>query len=140
MLRIRRAGLEDHSTVNSIYLSVTGGHASLNDSYLSNLITKGGVIVAERDGQVIGFGGVDLQSSEQIKYLYILPEHQQGGAGSKLLRGLEEAVWAAGIKEVRLHSSPTAVRFYRRQGYKEVGLADEVGHDHEGLEMIKRRD
>jgi ribosomal protein S18 acetylase RimI-like enzyme len=97
------------------------------------------VIVAERERQVIGFGGIDLQATEQIKYLYILPEHQRGGAGTEVLRELEKAVWAAGIEEVRLHSSPGAVGFYVRQGYKEVEAADQVGHNHEGVEMIKIR-
>ena len=140
MLKIRRARLEDERTVKSIYLSMTGSEASLNDSHLTDLITKGGVIVAERGGQVIGFGGVDLQATEQIKYLYILPEYQQCGTGSEVLRELEKAAWAAGIEEVRLHSSPGAVGFYVRQGYKEVEAADQVGHNHEGIEMIKTRD
>jgi ribosomal protein S18 acetylase RimI-like enzyme len=99
-------------------------------------ITKEALFLTGHDS---GFGGVDLQATEQIKYLYILPEHQRGGAGTEVLRELEKAVWAAGIEEVRLHSSPRAVGFYVRQGYKEVEAADQVGHNHEGVEMIKIR-
>ncbi|HYP27742.1 MAG TPA: GNAT family N-acetyltransferase [Blastocatellia bacterium] len=137
MLTIRRASLQDKSHIRAIYLSATGGQAIPGDTYLDGLISKGGVFVAERDGEVIGFGGVDLEAAEQIKYLYILPKHHKGGIGSKILTRLEVAGWEAGLETLRLHSSPAAVGFYSRKGYKAVAEAEQAGHDHEGVEMIK---
>lgn len=139
MPTIRRATPQDKRSIRMIYLSATGGHDSLGDAYLDGLISEGGIFVAEQDGRIIGFGGIDLKTKEQIKYLYILPEHHKGGIGSKILTQLEVRGWEAGLESLRLHSSPAAVEFYRRNGYREVAEAEQIGHDHPGVEMIKMK-
>jgi len=140
MLTIRRATLQDRRPICAIYLCATGGQAIPGDTYLDGLISKGGIFVAERDSEIIGFGGVDLEAAEQIKYLYVLPKHHKGGIGSKILIQLEVVGWEAGLETLRLHSSPAAVGFYRSKGYKTVAGAEQIGHDHEGVEMIKMKE
>ncbi len=93
--------------------------------------------MAEDDGRIIGFGGIDVQASEPLKWLYLLPQYQRVGLGSKILQRLEEIGWESGLSLLRLHSAPLAVEFYRRHGYRAVEPTDLLGHDHEGVEMAK---
>jgi len=50
---------------------------------------------------------------------------------------LESIGWEAGLDLLRVHSAPGAVNFYRRHGYRLVETAAQLGHDHEGVEMMK---
>lgn len=95
--------------------------------------------MAEAEGCIIGFGGIDVNATEQLKWLYLLPQHQGVSIGSQLLRQLESIGWEAGLNSIRLHSAPGAVEFYRRHGYRPVVSVDEIGHDHEGVEMMKSK-
>jgi GNAT superfamily N-acetyltransferase len=139
MLVIRRAGVEDREAVREIYASVVGGGAALDEAHLERLIGDGGVLVAEEAGVVVGFGSVEAGAAEQIRWLYVLPAHRGGGVGSLILKRLERAGWEAGLDSIRLHAAPGAVGFYRRNGYREAAPEEEVGHDHDGVEMLKAR-
>jgi GNAT superfamily N-acetyltransferase len=76
-------------------------------------------VVAERDGKVVGFGLMDLTGV--IALLYVSPEVRFCGVSKALLAALEAVALAAGIREVKLHSSATALRFYTRCGYSPAG-------------------
>jgi GNAT superfamily N-acetyltransferase len=140
MLEIRRAGLEDRTSVRKIYASVAGEGAAFDEARLDRLIRDGGVIVAEAAAGVTGFGSIEVGATEHIKWLYVLPEHQGGGVGSEMLRRLEGMGWEAGLNSIRLHAAPGAVVFYRRNGYREAAPGEGVGHDHDGVEMVKERE
>ncbi len=135
-MEIRQATLQDLPFILAIYLRVTYSAAPPSNEYLTKLITKGGLFVAEDRCELIGFGGVDLEAAEQIKYLYVIPEHQHQGVGSKLLRELEGLASMTGLSGLRLHSSPGAVDFYKAKGYEPVSESD-IAHDHEGFAMMK---
>ena len=137
MLAIRRAGPEDREAVRELYASAAGRGAALDEAHLDRLIRDGGVFVAEDAAGVIGFGSIEVSAAEQVKWLYVLPGSQGGGVGSELLRRLEAAGWEAGLSSIRLHATPGAVGFYRRNGYREAAPEEEVGHDHDGVEMVK---
>jgi GNAT superfamily N-acetyltransferase len=139
MLEIRRAGLEDRESVREVYASAAGGGAAFDEAHLDRLIRDGGVLVAEDAAGVIGFGSIEVGAAEQIKWLYVLPGQRGGGVGSELLGRLETVGWEAGLTSIRLHAAPGAVGFYRRNGYREVAPEAEVGHDHDGAEMLKER-
>jgi len=91
------------------------------------------------DGCAIGFGGIDFDATEQIRYVYVEPEYQQSGlcVGLRILRTLEAAARQKGIALLRLHSTPNAVGFYEKAGYSAVEPEDTIGHDHPGVEMVK---
>ncbi len=139
MVEIRTGKAEDKESIQRIYQSLVGSHASRDKSSWDRLIQAGCLLVAQMEGQIIGFGGIDLNASEQVKWLYLLPQHQRTGIGSKILRQLEGIGWEAGCDFLRLHAAPRAVEFYRRQGYREVEATEHLGHDHEGVEMVKER-
>ena len=96
------------------------------------------MVVAEVDTQIAGFGGIDSDAVEQLKWLYVMPEHQGAGLGSEILTQLEKIGWSRGLTAIRLHAAPGAFLFYRKHGYSEVER-DDVPHDHEGIVMVKER-
>ncbi|HVF43856.1 MAG TPA: GNAT family N-acetyltransferase [Pyrinomonadaceae bacterium] len=136
MLEIRRAVIEDAASVREVYDAAAGG-AALDESRLERLIRDGGVFVAEEAGAVVGFGSIEAGAAEHVRWLYVLPARQGGGAGSEILGRLESAGRAAGLESIRLHASPGAVGFYRRNGYGEAATGEGVLHDHDGVLMSK---
>ena len=140
MYEIRRARPEDKESILRIYTSVVMPAPAPDVAYLSQSIQTGGLLVAETgDRLLIGFGGIDVHAREQLKWLYLLPEHQRAGVGSALLQRLEALAWEAGLNSLRLHSAPGAVEFYRRHGYRAVEVEEQIGHDHDGVEMVKEQ-
>ena len=140
MLKIRRAFTEDGEAVREIYAAAAGRGASFDEAYLERLLRDGGLFVAEGADGVVGFGSIEVEAAEHVRWLYVLPGRQGGGVGSALLGELERVGWAAGLRSIRLHAAPGAVGFYRRSGYREAAPEEEVGHDHEGVEMLKERE
>ncbi len=76
-------------------------------------------LVAERDNELIGFALLNLRGT--VALLYVSPQARFSGISKALLAGLEEAALAAEVREVRLNSSATALRFYTRCGYSPTG-------------------
>ncbi|MGI9167457.1 MAG: GNAT family N-acetyltransferase [Pyrinomonadaceae bacterium] len=140
MVEILSAKAEDRESIQRIYESLVGSHASQDETIWDRLIQAGCLLVAQTEVQIIGFGGIDLNATEQVKWLYLLPQYQGTGIGSQILKQLESIGWKSGCESLRLHSAPQAVEFYRRQGYKEVEATEQLGHDHEGVEMVKERE
>ena len=137
MLEIRRAGVEDRKSIREVYASSAGEGAAFDEAHLDRLIRGGGVLVAEEAAGVVGFGSIEVGAAEHIKWLYVLPGRRGGRVGSELLSRLETMGWEAGLTSIRLHAASGAVGFYRRNGYREAAPGEEVGHDHDGVEMVK---
>lgn len=137
MSEIRIAQSEDKETIQRIYHAVVGADADQDEARWDRLIEQGGLVVAQIAGRIIGFGGIDVHAAEQVKWLYLLPQHQGAGFGSEILQRLESIGRAAGLDSLRLHSASGAVEFYRRHGYRLVETAAQIGHDHKGVEMMK---
>ncbi|HXD33258.1 MAG TPA: GNAT family N-acetyltransferase [Pyrinomonadaceae bacterium] len=134
---IRVANLDDIPFIHQVYLAAAG--SDVPESNWEKLISEGGVLVAETDNDIIGFGGIDVTAVEQIKWLYVTPEIQGTGVGARILAEMEKLGWDSGHDSLRLHANPPAIEFYRRQGYEKVEAGQQIGHDHDGLEMIKYR-
>lgn len=137
MFEIRTASPEDKESIQEIYISAVGSLTASAEADWDPLIRAGGLLVAQEAGRIIGFGGLDVNAKEQLKWLYLLPQQQGAGVGSAILQRLEVIGWAAGLKSLRLHSAPGAVEFYRKHGYETVAEVEQIGHDHEGVEMVK---
>lgn len=139
MFQIRTAKTEDRESIQRIYLAVVGPEASQDEAQWDDLIGAERLLIAQAENRIIGFGGIDVNAAEQVKWLYLLRQYQGAGLGWELLRRLEDIGWEAGLKSLRLHSAPEAVEFYRRHGYRAVEAAEQLAHDHAGIEMVKDR-
>ncbi|MCM3902538.1 MAG: GNAT family N-acetyltransferase [Pyrinomonadaceae bacterium] len=139
MSEIRIGKSEDKEAIQRIYEVVVGSQANHDEARWDRLIERGGLVVATEEGRIVGFGGIDVRAADQVKWLYLLPQHQGAGLGSELLRRLESIGWEAGLDSLRVHSAPGAVNFYRGHGYRLVETTGQMDHDHEGVEMMKER-
>lgn len=139
MFKIRVAKTEDKGAIQRIYTAVAGPQIIDEEARWDRLIRAGGLLVAQEGDRAIGFGGIDVQAPEQLKWLYLLPQYQGLGLGSELLGRLEDIGWKAGLDMLRLHSAIDAEAFYRKHGYRSVETSDQIGHDHAGVEMVKER-
>lgn len=136
---VRAAALKDLEAIWNIYEATLGEAAKRDEEYWEKLIRLGGMFIAELDETAVGFGGIDISATEQIRYVYVIPKYQGSDArlGSRILKALEEAARREGLRLIRVHSTPNAVRFYEKAGYSAVRAEDTIGHDHPGVEMAK---
>ena len=132
---VRLATAEDLQSIQRVYSYIIGPPTGQERTW-SQVIDCGCMVVAEVEAQIAGFGGVDSDAVEQLKWLYVMPEYQGAGVGSEMLKQLEAIGWSHGLTAISLHSAPGAFLFYRRHGYREVER-DDVSHDHEGIAMVK---
>lgn len=75
-------------------------------------------VATSRAGGVVGFAAL---ADDEVRAVYVHPDHARNGVGRLLLRALESLAQDRGLAELRLTSSLNAVAFYRSQGYEEVG-------------------
>lgn len=112
--RLSVAGLaKNHYSAEQI----AGWMGERTPAFYETLIAKGRMVVAERDGAIVGF--VDAEPGE-VTRLFILPEAGGAGLGKRLLAvGIENAR-SGHIGPVRLEATINAESFYRRQGFKMI--------------------
>lgn len=112
--RLSVAGLaKNHYSAEQI----AGWMGERTPAFYETLIAKGRMVVAERDGAIVGF--VDAEPGE-VTRLFILPEAGGAGLGKRLLAvGIENAR-SGHIGPVRLEATINAESFYRRQGFKTI--------------------
>jgi ribosomal-protein-alanine N-acetyltransferase len=88
--------------------------------------------IAEEDGKIAGFTIADFgyEAGERFAYIQtieVLPEMRGRGAGSELLRRMEESTREKGAHWVWLHVESVnggAIRLYESHGYVCVGRQD----------------
>lgn len=73
-------------------------------------------IVAEGANGIVGFADFDDSGGELVS-IYVHPEHARLGLGSMLLQAIETRAHAAGVREMVVSSSLTAVPFFERVGF-----------------------
>ena len=80
------------------------------------------VLVAERDGVIVGFGECAAAGTDgEVRALYLHPDHVGAGLGGQLLGALEDAARARGARAMHVCSSLNAIAFYERAGYARCG-------------------
>lgn len=77
------------------------------------------VIVAEGDGELAGFGRLDLDTGV-LSAVYVRPGYARNGLGSSLLSHLESVARNVGLDSLSLHASLNAAEFYEANGYERV--------------------
>jgi GNAT superfamily N-acetyltransferase len=83
------------------------------------------VWVAERDGQIVGVAAL---GDEWLEQLYVLPEHQDAGIGSRLLAKAKE-LRPGGLSLWAFQRNERARAFYERRGFVAVEFGDGSGNE-----------
>lgn len=86
------------------------------ERYVAALADGEFMVVAQRvpDGVIVGFGS---SKADEVRAVYVDPEHARLGVGTKLLEALESDAQSRGETSLRLDSSLGAVGFYAAHGY-----------------------
>ncbi len=81
------------------------------------------ILVAERDGVLLGFGGLCSREDgePEIWHLFVAPEAMGQGAGRRLTEALIDKARAVGAPRIWVESDPNAESFYQACGFRRVG-------------------
>lgn len=83
------------------------------------LVRSATVMVAERDGTVVGFAAASLAAGF-VRAVYVAPGHAGGGVGRRLLARIERSARVYGVRRLVLDATLNATDFYMRAGYHAV--------------------
>ena len=92
------------------------------DKYRDAMAAGEVFFVAELEGRVVGFS---VLFEDEVKAVYVHPDHVGRGVGRQLLHAVEEEARSRGVAELKLTSTLTSVRFYESCGYAKGDL-----HEH----------
>ncbi|WP_302081919.1 GNAT family N-acetyltransferase [Salinibaculum rarum] len=91
------------------------------------LDTGGEFLVAERDGVVVGMGGLRVDGTEgELFRMRVALDCQREGVGADLLAALEDAARERDVEVLRAQTAQrqsAAVSFYPKNGYERVGTS-----------------
>jgi putative acetyltransferase len=79
--------------------------------------------VAEREGEIVGFGSI-VPALSELRAVYVCPDVGRCGVGTAILRELERVAVVRGLSELHMDASINAEAFYRRNGYQTIELAE----------------
>jgi GNAT superfamily N-acetyltransferase len=74
--------------------------------------------VYESHDGITGVAGLDMN---EVRLLYVSPEHHSQGIGGILLHHLETMVPSSAFADIFVYSTPSATGFYSRRGFKGMG-------------------
>lgn len=86
-----------------------------NDNYLPPFDSCDIFVAVDHD-RVIGFSQLNPAMYE-VEAVYVDPDHGRRGIGAQLLKHVEDAARARGLRELRLAASLNAVPFYTACGF-----------------------
>lgn len=142
-LTIRLAGPEDNVAISRVHQASIRGLCSTHydpeqiavwaarhtPEFYARVLDSHELFVAERDGQVVAFGQLDLENGT-ISSVYVAPEAARHGVGQAMLRHLEGVAQMHGWSRVHLIASMNAVGFCEKQGYEPVApFMQQVSND-----------
>jgi len=109
---------------NAVKENQLSNPALVSDADCENYLTiRGKGWVCEVDKTVVGFAIADLVDNN-IWALFIHPDHEGKGIGKRLHRVMLDWYFGQGKEMVWLSTAPgtRAETFYKKQGWKEVGI------------------
>ncbi|MNS23275.1 putative acetyltransferase [compost metagenome] len=103
--------------------------ASRTPELYERVLESHDVFVAERDGKVVAFGQLDLESGA-IHAVYVAPDAARTGVGQAMLSYLEDVAKLHGWPKVHLVATLNALPFCEAMGYEQVApFTYQVGSD-----------
>ncbi|GMU93047.1 MAG: hypothetical protein AMXMBFR4_21050 [Candidatus Hydrogenedentota bacterium] len=89
------------------------------DSFWRARFEKGRVIVAEENGEVVGFA--EFHEDGHIDCFYVHYQYQGVGVGTRLMQRIEEEAHSQSIPRLHLEASITGRPFFERRGFNPIG-------------------
>lgn len=80
--------------------------------------------VAERDGEILGFAG--LEADGHVDFFYVHHAHQREGVGTALQQAIEAEGARLGLTCLRAEVSTTARAFFERMGFQIVRRQENI--------------
>ncbi|WP_421709581.1 GNAT family N-acetyltransferase [Algihabitans sp.] len=109
---LRRSNAQDYSeTVIDRLLN------NFTPQCIAEMMSRRTVFVAISNDEVIGTAALEQST---VKTVFVAPEHQRKGIGSRLMKAVEASARSAGLGSLTIASSLTAERFYTTLGYKSL--------------------
>ncbi|MBP1858440.1 GNAT family N-acetyltransferase [Rhizobium herbae] len=139
----RRIRLEALRSEPAAFASSSEDWEGLPDAEWRRRLTVNAVFVDFHEGEPVAIMGLMRQSASKMAHratvimVYVRRDRRGGGHAKALLDVLVRHARVAGIRQLELAVSaenPTAIRFYRREGFAEVGRIP-GGTIHEGREI-----
>jgi carbamoyl-phosphate synthase large subunit len=141
---LRKAIAEDAEAIEAVTRAATERRAERIPPYkaLSETaedvlrhLTRGGAIVVEADGRIVGAVRYREQRPGALLLyrLAVHPDHQRHGIGRALMAAVEDFAHRNGYCEVHLHARhtcPDLIATYERLGYREVDDPTEPDYAH----------
>lgn len=131
-MAIRQATVADIDAMHAVRTGVRENRLTepgrvTDRDYCTRLEVDGRGWVCEVDGEVVGFGIVDL-ARRNIWALFVAPGFERRGIGSALLTAMIDWAFAQGKEPLWLTTAPNtrAARFYCDAGWRQTGV-DERG-------------
>jgi putative acetyltransferase len=141
-LRVRRATETDapsvikthyaavHETASSSYApAILDEWSGANiDQRIENWTTRPNAsaeitVVAELDGQIVGFGGL-IPETRELCAVYVSPNLARRGIGTALMKEIEKIAESKGVLDLWLDSSLNAEKFYLAHGFERVSAGE----------------
>lgn len=126
---------------NSVKENMLSDPSLVSDNDCKEYMTKRGKAwVTSIDTKIVGFCFIDLVGSN-VWALFILPEYENQGIGKRLHKIMMDWYFENSSQKIWLSTDPgsRAVKFYRMQGWKEVGwYGKEVKFEMEKEDWVSR--
>ncbi len=97
---------------------LTGREAAERERAWAESLAAHYTIVAEQNGEPVGFGDLAAARGAYLDRLYVLPRCRGQGIASSLARSLEKEARSCGFSLMTVHTSRTARSFFERRGYR----------------------
>jgi GNAT superfamily N-acetyltransferase len=107
---------------NAMTLEQLAQRGITNESVAASFLVDSQGWVAEENGEIVGFSIAD-RATCSIFALFVLPEHEERGIGSRLHDLALDWLWANGVERASLTSGrqTKAAAFYGRRGWVVTG-------------------
>lgn len=130
MIALRKYTPQDHADLNQLHLR-TMEHANIPGDPLedvSEYLENGDLLVAERDGRIVGMGGYFRRDGScELNLMRVHPDEQGSGIGRLILNELERRIRDAGYAHI-VADTARAAGFYLMHGYRITG-----SHEYRGV-------